>query len=713
MKAKRKRFSLSGSTPAALALSLTSGCAIDPGERTPRDIDAVPTERILLPSDVEQACFVVGLLDPECGDPSTCPTSCPLDIGPGWTPVNDGTMFSSGTNALAALAITADDLPPTLRRFCFYEGVAGIAAPPPVQGMRTSLDCPVVAGQSSDATEALQSETQAAFEAHAGGAPSAIATGPSMVRVAIVDQHSTRSGSSPTSLHPTAMEGIVSTLACGTSNPEACGVVIDHALALPLAEDGSSNDPGDGFYGARGHLAIGIFEAVRAWMASGVGEPLVINLSLGWSATNSPPNCSMSEANPWCLDHTTDFSAFVTETTAAGVDYPTEIAVEAVHAALMYATCNGALVIAAAGNASDDSCNTRPLAPAIWSAHQAPSANDCHLLGFDTPAALLPRVPPDASVSWPLVTPVAALAHNNLPLGSTRPGSQTVLMAAGDHATVAEGVVPVTGSSVSAATTSAVAALVLSHAPSMSPGGVTSHLRAQGRPTGLLSQMPMYQLPAGTKVRQVAACRSIPGAPSCSITQYNTRLAATLTTLRDAVDAAMPALIDETIALDQASPVEDTCQRCSHDVDVLVPEDPQAPQDAWYFRDCQLLDADFEFGEGLALAGPQPDVPICTQCPGSYTASTGELDVDITVDSRFTDPSIVWHAANLKIVHGSGTTMIDLASLTSLSLLSSGATVRLKLGTRFANPKSIRMNAQLENATGPFVAANDLQIIRR
>ena len=60
--------------------------------------------------------------------------------------------------------------------------------------MRTSLDCPVVAGQSSDATEALQSETQAAFEAHAGGAPSAIATGPSMVRVAIVDQHSTRSG---------------------------------------------------------------------------------------------------------------------------------------------------------------------------------------------------------------------------------------------------------------------------------------------------------------------------------------------------------------------------------------------------------------------------------------------------------------------------------------------------------------------------------------
>ncbi len=682
------------SLPALLStVAILSACSVGDVDEDADDSDPELEFRAddVPPSQVENACWAVAVLTPSCTDPAQCPASwtCPATLGTGWDRAGTGAMFDDGTNAIAAVGITPSDLPPHLRRFCLYRGSpdAGDPLGPQQQGgLPYSKDCPALQSMGSALTTPLQDEFQAAFEAHAGGSPSSIALGGNDVRVAIVDSHSSRSTAAFQSPHAPSMAAIVEELACnGTA--AGCKVQTDYALALPLTDAGDLKDPEGGVYGTRAHLAIGIIEAVMDWKKDGMVGPLVINLSLGWNAQGT--DLGDSEANPWFTDHVGGFTSTVTAH-AFPPAYESQYAVESVHAALMYASCHGATIIAAAGNGRSDACNDEPVAPAAWADYHAPHFAECQALGFNPPAAVAGRVPVSAAASWPLVTPVAAMNHLNHPIVATRPSSRTVLMGPGFHATADAAMDPMTGTSAAAATVTSAAALVLSHNPTWTTKQVVDRLWTQGRSTGYGSEMPQY-LPPGTSVRVPLLCRAQP-TPTCSVTQYQTRLTAALDLLRNQTLATLSALPPgvDVFTLPSGS-FEDSCGVCSEDARFFGDPNPEPgiasllPVEA-----CEMYPTTFEFDENPTLAGPQPTPRPCPVCPVVYTTSSGNTKATLSIADDYTMGPDEWTGANLVFTHSDRSqSVFDLSSFADLAVLRDRDQVVVDLGTRLAGGPTI------------------------
>ncbi|MCA9622866.1 MAG: S8 family serine peptidase, partial [Myxococcales bacterium] len=285
-------------------------------------------------------------------------------------------------------------------------------------------DCMIVAANSGpDPYHTVKDNLHDAYMAQVA-APATLPALLSPVRIGVVDS---RPEVPPVNLsdqlgHGLGMITLMQNILCdpivGT-----CPFVFKPELALNLETRFDSNQQKGGFFGSQVRLARQIHQSVTSWQAQGSGAPLVVHLAIGWN-----PELSVDGSNN------------LSE------------AVVGVRRAIEYATCSGALVIAAAGNASGPLGANGPLHPAAWEQE----ATTCN-----------------GGPSRPLLYSVGGVDNTDAPLYNTRPGGRPRLaapafLATPDHPSSRE-LGPFTGSSPAVAVATAAAALIWSYNPGLSP----------------------------------------------------------------------------------------------------------------------------------------------------------------------------------------------------------------------------------------------------
>lgn len=688
---------------ALASIALLFACVED--VEVPEELDSALTPRSsqLPPSTfLNQEAWAVAIVNGEC----------PAQLNGHWHRVGTR-MFRDGTQALALTP--GGELPPLLRRFCLYRWPLAMgepAAPDHEQLIVVSQEAPVVVTQTSP----LLYMKNAAFEQAGGLGPLGV-LGEHPVMVAVVDSGSSVGNVDPRD-HGGAMSGLARGLACD-GRPD-CEASVRRTLALPIEPDGSVDDPNGGVYGTRAHVAIGIVEAVNTWrQAVLAGDPdlaprLVINLSLGWVAEDVG-ECGASQASPWCGTSTVlPFRQFVLGE-AGPASYAGRVGVEALHAALLYASCQGALIIAAAGNGRGDSCNEEPMAPAVWSKYRAPTYAECSGLGFlpNVDIGFGPAVEAPEHAA-PLVLSVAAVDHQDQPIAATRPGTLTPLVAPGYHAIGRPSTTPLTGTSVSAAMVSGAAALVWSHKRELSPREVVDALWHFGRTLPLVPEAQRYGA-APTQVRRLDACRASAWAAGLDVElQCGTDdLEHILANLSAATFASVPPVLTKGPILSgphSGVVYDDSCSACGEPMAALLEPtpDPEGP----YFLACtDEIDIDFSFDATDDLAGPQPSTPICPDCPVLITTKRTTAALTLHRDYQVTAPLDITDGT-LTIIENGNRTMYDLESFVSLDALRLGSTVSVNLPHHPNATGAIVNFAIVEDSGDTYYRSSQLRLTR-
>ena len=365
--------------------------------------------------------------------------SCPAP-GPrsGWTVSN---LFQQSA------AITANGQP-----FCLYQytgspslfSTAGLPADPgngAPGDQWTDADCLGVIALNATPTELVTSAHVSASHAQMGR-PSelpSIAGLPAPIRVAVLDSSET---SNINDVEPTTGEFLHGRAVSMVNREHACpegragGVCIpDFDTYLVLDQGGDAMTPG-GHYGRMSSLATALEEAV----VEAAGEQLVIPLALGWH-----PRFQHRDGDPLLPEATT---------------------VQAVRAALDYAACQGALVLAAAGNKTSAGEQTGALCPACWET-STPSCDNTR----------------------PLVYAVGAVTPTGEPLPTSRQGGQPPLVAAGQAVSADNRVENVvgpalgswTGTSMGVAHIGAIATIAWGYRPNLNAKSIMALVRDSGR----------------------------------------------------------------------------------------------------------------------------------------------------------------------------------------------------------------------------------------
>lgn len=247
------------------------------------------------------------------------------------------------------------------------------------------------------------------------------------------------------------------------SSPTCSGRVTSrNAIAWVRNGSGDFVEPANGgTIGSQADVASAIYEEVKRWETyAAPNEQLVLNLSLGWHPSVG----------------------------GGGAPGSMPIPVRATYDALRYASCNGALVLAAAGHEDtpeDGAKGTGPLYPAAWEALAAPDGTEC--------AAAFPGTSPTASTLTTyerLVYAVGAVDRHENPIVITRPDSMPLRAAAGSHLASfhGTGLKPVTGTSAATAVVSAAATAARTLQPSLSPHDIMSILYDSGADTGVTAE---------------------------------------------------------------------------------------------------------------------------------------------------------------------------------------------------------------------------------
>jgi hypothetical protein len=289
------------------------------------------------------------------------------------------------------------------------------------------------------------------------------------VRLAFVDTHSTGEGppDPPESLripgrypswHGHAMAQLGQEIVCGHDGaPENCAVHVVTQLALRYDKYEQAMsffpDPASskgGHLGLVSDLGVAILAQIERWQNFDPGAKLVLNLSVGWDGERG-----------------NDLSA----KTAADLETSSAL----VYNALRIAHHLGVLVIASAGNRTGGEESTSPLLPAAWELRR--------------PAWLrMLRIP-----LCKVVYAVGGVDWQGLPLPNSRLGGKPWRVAYGDHAvarTSLPGLVGTgageptkmyTGTSVSAAVVSSVAAVTWYLRPDLKPAQVMRRLGQAGK----------------------------------------------------------------------------------------------------------------------------------------------------------------------------------------------------------------------------------------
>ena len=424
------------------------------------------------------------------------------------------------------------------------------------------------------------------------------------IEVAVVDTVSQTAATDPyvdpANAHGLQMAALIREIGCPAGRSE-CEDAVHHVLAMPRDDWDTAPDwVVGGNHGSQGDLAMGIYEAVEAWRERRLDNPtgssprLVINLSIGWEQLDD--ELLESDRGPHA----------------------------SVLAAMRFASCHGALMVAAAGNTKDELCpadNTGALAPALFENLAAPTSTECAALGFSP--AWTTEYPIFAGVNdyAPLVHAVGGLDEFDEMLINGRQDSMPRLAALGANGIVDPGDDAFSGTSVSAAVASATASLLWSYRPELRPDEIMQLIYDAGWATGETADFALSGTPA---VHRLSVCAALDDAcdgqsgdcptPECSAT------APAADGNLSGYDAAVDAVL--------ADP-ETTVDTFENENEPLAPT-CEPPVD-----------------EGANdLTSPQPDVPMCSRCniaKASYTGHDDELSMTI-------DPNYAGQLVNVQLV---------------------------------------------------------------
>lgn len=356
-----------------------------------------------------------------------------------------------------------------LNRFCVYEikdpkkKFKGLSLPPAARADLVQLDKDCAAlSLAGDEKKKKKSKPDwktlsAQFFERTGRTELPGINGRPGVRLAFLDTHPTdervprqwwNSG------HGYTLAQIARNLVCAPGESGRCAAQITTQLALPILRFDPKNPKGyktdtarGGYLGLQSHLADAIRREVDDWQEDlqrdGFPRHLVLNLSLAWDGTHFG---GLSEQQ-------------ISDLKAGN---------QAVYLALEYAASFDALVLAAAGNRKREPClNRGPLLPAAWE-NAVLKEESC------------------ARRKAPLVYAVGGVGANGDPLETTRSGGMPRRAACGENAVVPtsnpEFPSPIyTGSSVSTAVVSSIAAVVWHFHPELSPRELMDLLDRSGR----------------------------------------------------------------------------------------------------------------------------------------------------------------------------------------------------------------------------------------
>ncbi|MEO1171632.1 MAG: S8/S53 family peptidase, partial [Myxococcota bacterium] len=305
------------------------------------------------------------------------------------------------------------------------------------------------------------------------------------VTVAILDTMATQSAPNVLQFksglegHGELLARIMGRVLC--DDAEQCVAGLRSELAMPYRSSSTGQVEEDRNQGGTYGTVAGLAEALNALAKVHPGsEPLVINLSLGWSPVYGG---AQSDARSWPLS------------------------VQAVHDALVYARCRGALIFAAAGNQTGGSLHRDGLLlPALWSREAAPGASECAEFGVETDTGTSDGLAPA------LLYAIGGIDGRGAEIANAREQSQPPLVAHGDQATtrMAKGYTQaLTGTSVSTAVVSAIAALVWAHNPTFRTDDVVNALYAFGEDVGAVSATCYGPGCSNRPVRRANACLAL------------------------------------------------------------------------------------------------------------------------------------------------------------------------------------------------------------
>lgn len=504
--------------------------------------------------------------------------------------------------------------PPALQDYCLYEWTGGVAPTGNdvfdlVTGGPTQLaeDCPVMVPQSpsADYDAALAGSLRASLHAQVSPEAGSAALPPldtadamvglalvsplkgvpvkgvpvkplpvkpidPLVRVVLVD-------SAPDALHggsiPIGLDRHGDTLAHIVGDLAGPAADTATALALPWVDESTYSEAG-GYGGRLSDVAKAVFRALDAWTEDGRTQRLILNLSIGWEDVPGVSDCNDSP-----------------ETLRSPA--------RAVYDALQVASCQGALVIAAAGN--DPGGPTPPdglICPARWEA--LPLA--CDEVAYDGAGLADPR---------PLGHPVFAVGgvdYADRPIVSTRAHGRPRLAATalgGVSWGAGEPVpAPLTGSSVAAAVMSAVSAATWANDPGLLPEDVVELVHAAGVPLG---DADVCQVAGPCEARRISLCAAATGpcVPASALVEDTPPLLPDVFTFADAL---FPPEIGTVDLLDDVDPME-----LAHFV---------APS-----------------GTLVGGASGQPGVPFCPSCVATLRTTYGSIYV--AFGSTVTNPTLV------------------------------------------------------------------------
>lgn len=467
-----------------------------------------------------------------------------------------------------------------LRRFCRYRWQAVEPGPPPdvgalpdLEGLRMERDCDVVAGHAvpEAATDLMFETWQSQVELPDWEQAAPFAT--PEVRVAIVDGgfggvRGPREAGLLSIAHPTAVGSTVRAIACpNLGNGPFCSSGTPNYNAMPYILRGKQGELG-GVLGTHSHYAQAVTDAVDDWLAEPVDtrpRGLVINLSLGWDA---------------------EYDVFSAQR-LPGIE---------AYWATRYAACQGALLIAAAGNRATDE-DDGPLFPAAYEA----LPRDC-------------GEPLGENIYQPLVHAVGGVDGRDLPLAISREGSLPRLVAPASFVAVPRDTSPyfiatppvMSGSSMGAAAVSGAAAFLWSLRPGAHPDQVMQALYQTAEPLGVQAEFGVNGAPLQEQ-RRLSIARAFEFACPDGVSIGACPPAASRPALPAARAAGVDARVDfaALVALSYPNPV-------ASDTD----DDPPAQAEG--------LSAYFD-----AWSVPQPATPNCPVCGINGVKLYGELSNSI------------------------------------------------------------------------------------
>jgi hypothetical protein len=300
-------------------------------------------------------------------------------------------------------------------------------------------------------------------------------TGQPGVRITFLD--SEPDGSLSLTPHPGFQHGytlghLVREIVCGGSS---CAATIWNTRVLAYGDSTQNPLPSDqaGSVGALSELGPKILQAIVEWRQTGDTKHLVLNLSIGW-------------------DGEIPLAGGKTDLQARRVS-ALEPAARSIYEALQFAARNDVLVIAAAGNRRGGSLHDSnwPTLPAAWELHR----------------------PARRSHSGPrLIYAVGGVDWQGLPLPNVRTKGLPRRVAYGDHGTADVGGTPTavyTGSSVSAAVVSSVAAVVWNLRPELRPAEVMWLIDHSGTRTPQKIRADFYSGRKAPRIREISLCAAV------------------------------------------------------------------------------------------------------------------------------------------------------------------------------------------------------------